>query len=625
MKKAIVLSILTVILVVLACGRQRLPAGNGITMDHFDPYTVTQAELERVRKEQGPDSDTFLVTLMSREMRVAKIHPITPDTLALIRREVDKRNDSLFNAAYDLLEAVNNFDRNYYLSYEKAHHARLVFERLHDTSGLIYAYHAMAFRHRSTIDEVDPVNEKRIAANKQKMIELMKRSKRPDHQATYWYYEMSVSPGTPEFEKRDYAYFEKIYGNMMVYKDRIRNRPLIYNAQNTLAVVYYYKGQIAKSDSMIRLKAVTAPIGYRHVAVADLSYLSTNINRPDSILKYRRKALETYTKDHIDERYFLIETFGALSAAYSAKRDFEKALLYTRKRDSVERETDKINSQIAIRSLDAKYNIDKKNFEIRQKEKQRRWFAILSFIGILLAIVAAALGYYNYKSRRRLEELYEREGDIKRVISHDVLSPLTSLDMLNQRLASSLEKGSKELEMTRRQQAYIQNISALCHNLVGWLWHTKPQGPESNTIKALLDDLLFELEGFVASYDATVRLEIAGDASTVEVPDPNALRTVLRNLLTNSLRHGKSKDVVIKCNRNGGKLRVVLQDDGLEIDADLGATLTRLLNGKTDGRSMSGLGLYLAGKFLASLKGRYWIEPATEVGFNNQHVVEIPV
>ncbi|HLN94783.1 MAG TPA: HAMP domain-containing sensor histidine kinase [Flavobacterium sp.] len=520
-----------------------------------------------------------------------------------------------------LLKSGERFGKDYYQSYREARTAADIFETTKDTDALFYAYRNLAYRYPTDAGMSRMGNKDDTRYYRNQYLNLIKHSKRPNHQLSYCFTLLNDDT----ICALPVEHYERLARQVMKLANEqgVADR---YESSTRLAIsaVYQRKGLQSKVDSMLEFRQRDVRPDYQYLDVFDMTRHSSVKDNPSRYADYIEKAITTYRKNHNDNPNFLVTAYGTLEKNYVLQGDYKKAYYYKGLKDSLANALDIMLAESRMANVEGEFKLKQKETEVTAARKSQMRLLVFSLITGVLAVVAGLLGYYNYRSRRRIEALYERESDIKRVISHDVLSPLASLEMLNRRLLPTIEEGKPATDIIRRQQLYIQNISALCHNLVGWLWHGKSDRPQATNLKPLLDDLLFELDGFVSSYEASITVEFEGDVAHDFVSDPNALRTVLRNLLTNSLRHGKSKTVVVRCEKVGKNIRLVLRDDGTPIDEELAETLHRLLNGKSDGKSMSGLGLYLAGKFLSALKGRYTIMPSEQPPFHNDHIVEIP-
>lgn len=379
-----------------------------------------------------------------------------------------------------------------------------------------------------------------------------------------------------------------------------------------------------QSDSMMQVCVATAPMRRRSRALLDSSYAS-KITTPDQQIAVYLKALAAYERTHIHDNQLLFDIYDCMADAFRRKNDFRNALEYTVLKDSVEAAEALSQKEVAVQTLESRYKVKQKDAELLQKEKERRKFYYLFLMGALVAIITTALGYYNYVTRRKLQALNQQQEDVKRVISHDLLSPLSALEMLNSRMEKSLPNDGSISEGLRRQRLYLHHIQGLCHNLVGWLWHDRSDANQEMALEEVIRGVLLELEAFFASYETKVGYELSGPASELQLSDPNAFRTIVRNLLTNSVRHGKAHVIKMSIDTSPKHLIFRILDDGAVIDTELAKRLGDFLNGQADQRNISGLGLYLAGRFLKRLRGRYEVVPATEDGFSNSHNLLFPL
>jgi|GEM_PF-3194201 len=595
------------------------------THDHIRYYldVCSDKKAQQNLRDLEKSDSVYLNSLLHLELR-AVFNSQAPDRQHL--RELDSllgpQSTKSQKAILHLLKSRAAFGRDYYESYREARASAGLFESTKDTEGLVCAYRNLAYRYPTDASMNQMGNKDDTKYYRNRYVALLKNAKDPHLRLSYLFTLLNDDT----IASRPVRYYEHLATRIMDTANKLGVANKYENSiQLAISAVYQRKKLQGKIDSILEVRQRNSKPNYEYVDLFDMIRHSNNKDDHGNYVRVIESAIASYKRNHIDNPNFLITAYGMLEADFRMHGDFRNAYLYKTKRDSMASIQDVRLAESRMTNVESTYKLKQKETEVEAARKSRQRFVIFSLVTAVLALMAAVLGYYNYRSRRRIEALYERDGDIKRVISHDVLSPLSSLEMLNRQLSSVLDPGSKAVEMTRRQQLYIQNINTLCHNLVGWLWHAKSDRAQAALLGPLLEDLFSELEGFISSYDATVTREVDDRVAEAEVADPNALRTVLRNLLSNSLRHGNSKHVALRFTKEGGKIRIVLSDDGKPIDAELREMLTRLLNGKSDGKSMTGLGMYLAGRFLSTLKGQYHIQPSGEPGFHNEHIVEIPI
>ncbi|HLN96389.1 MAG TPA: HAMP domain-containing sensor histidine kinase [Flavobacterium sp.] len=609
-----------IFLIFFACspGAESTPEAGRLTAHDFHRQ-YSYAEIQKVRQLYGSAHPVALRMMMSHLLYESsrESYP-TRDTLNLIDRLTRQSNDSIFRSVYHILEARYQNKYNRHLCYLHAVKARDFFEATQDTFGMVDAYKILAHRSGTTTDD-GGISASDLKRYEKRLTDLVRSSSHIEHRQ--YYLQSLLISDLKLIKKQDIRYFEGIYRQFEALRpDSI----LLWTGRQNLMMDYYYKEMRVQSDSMMQVCVATAPMRRRSRALLDSSYAS-KITTPDQQIAVYLKALAAYERTHIHDNQLLFDIYDCMADAFRRKNDFRNALEYTVLKDSVEAAEALSQKEVAVQTLESRYKVKQKDAELLQKEKERRKFYYLFLMGALVAIITTALGYYNYVTRRKLQALNQQQEDVKRVISHDLLSPLSALEMLNTRMEKSLPDDGSISEGLRRQRLYLHHIQGLCHNLVGWLWHDRSDANQEMALEEVIRGVLLELEAFFASYETKVGYELSGPASELQLSDPNAFRTIVRNLLTNSVRHGKAHVIKMSIDTSPKHLKFRILDDGAVIDTELAKRLGDFLNGQADQRNISGLGLYLAGRFLKRLRGRYEVVPATEDGFSNSHNLLFPL
>jgi signal transduction histidine kinase len=127
------------------------------------------------------------------------------------------------------------------------------------------------------------------------------------------------------------------------------------------------------------------------------------------------------------------------------------------------------------------------------------------------------------------------------------------------------------------------------------------------------------LTGVVASFDLqakgqaqTLRLDVSPDLPAVEV-DPQRVRQVVANLVSNALRHAASlgSQVVVSAVAKPGEVQVSVADDGPGIaPTDVPYVFDRFWRGDRARAESSGLGLAIARELVWAHGGQIWVENA---------------
>jgi two-component system OmpR family sensor kinase len=226
----------------------------------------------------------------------------------------------------------------------------------------------------------------------------------------------------------------------------------------------------------------------------------------------------------------------------------------------------------------------------------------------------------------RLEELFKAQQRLVADVSHDLRTPLTTiqgnLDLLRRGAADDPETRASTLraiaDETARMRRLVNDLLFLAQADAGLKLYYQP---------VEVDTLLLEMyrQAQVMSQGVTVRLG-AEDQALVS-GDADRLRQLLLNLVDNALKHAPagSGEVTLTLRRGGGWVRVGVEDNGAGIaPEDLPHIFERFYRADPSRSRPSGSGLGLAiAKWVAEAHGGR-IEVESEVGRGSTFTVWLP-
>jgi signal transduction histidine kinase len=214
-----------------------------------------------------------------------------------------------------------------------------------------------------------------------------------------------------------------------------------------------------------------------------------------------------------------------------------------------------------------------------------------------------------------LEGLFDARRELVAWASHDLRTPLASMQAMVEALEDGLADPDRYLPALREQ---VRTLSALVDDLF------ELSRIDSGTLVLELTDT--PLEGLVESCVRTlepeaesrrVRLSARVDGPSTARCAPDKVERVLLNLLTNALRHTPSDgSVAVVLGRANGAVRIAVEDsgDGLPPGADQ-RMFDRFWRGdRARSGGGAGLGLAIARGLVEAQGGRIWAEPGPEGG-----------
>lgn len=252
----------------------------------------------------------------------------------------------------------------------------------------------------------------------------------------------------------------------------------------------------------------------------------------------------------------------------------------------------------------------------RAAEQTRRNSTYLIAINLLLAAfaisIASAFIVLIADIRRRGRELTAARNysddieDMARIATHDIRSPLKQIAFLVEEvLQDSLQNQGKLSEEGREDLDLIKHrtlrVDAMVEETLGLMRTSTLAGQEE-----LVD--LRELVRSIVEIDAPPSLPISIEGADKIRVDKAKLTIVLRNLISNAVKHGRTKDPQLKIRlvQNRKSVEISVEDNGPgieEVHRERIFTLFATLGESSEGPKVDGVGLAMVRKIVRRLGG----------------------
>lgn len=347
-------------------------------------------------------------------------------------------------------------------------------------------------------------------------------------------------------------------------------------------------------------------------------------------LGYHQEALQLLKKSHpidsiaLNPKLYQNINMGELlrtyALAHEETRDFKQAAQYWKNyfthRDSVGK--DEIAGQIS--KLEVQLRTQEKDAAIQSLENERIETAlrlknqrILNGLFATLAILLVTLlGFfvYTYRSKQKAnairvlqlqtdnnleiaKALLDGEERERQRIGRDLHDSLGgALSGIHMQLSESTQQqtsGTLPRAINQLEES-IRELRRISHNMV-------PESLLSNGLDTALQDLC------VASAVNETSIEYQSTDLPSEIPSKiqTNIYRIVQELLTNALRHGKAKKIIVQCLENQGTILLTVEDDGLGFD-----TITTNLT--------AGIGLKNIKRRVDYMQGQFSIESQLNQG-----------
>ncbi|MSU58556.1 MAG: sensor histidine kinase [Pedosphaera sp.] len=200
---------------------------------------------------------------------------------------------------------------------------------------------------------------------------------------------------------------------------------------------------------------------------------------------------------------------------------------------------------------------------------QTWWFLTLAALGILAAVIASVRGVEQKKFQRQLqlagqERALQRERARIAQDLHDELgSSLTRISLLcGLAKADAQQPGQVEAHVKKIAEASNDTVRAL-EEIV---WAVRPG---SDTLQSLVDYLAHFANELFDGQTTRCRLDLPETLPARTLPPDlrHNIFLVVKEALTNVLKHADAKEVRVQVKISGATLEITVQDDGRGVDS----------------------------------------------------------
>jgi signal transduction histidine kinase len=281
----------------------------------------------------------------------------------------------------------------------------------------------------------------------------------------------------------------------------------------------------------------------------------------------------------------------------------------------------------------------------RQRIKQQRLINAV-FFSIIVGMIAISVVYYKQKRKQqrvntlladknaevlkqktdidsqaqKLNELNVLKDRLISVLAHDLRAPLSTLRGLFSLLQDDSITHDQMLEMIPNVLKKLEYTSDFLDTLLFWI-NSQMDNFENSTKNFYLKDIvLFEMENYHEQAAVKgIKLIDNVPGNLLASADPNSIRIVIRNLITNAIKFSKESDTI--------EISATLQDDHRHVitvkDTGVGMSseqLNKLFKSKvnsitgTNNESGTGMGMLFCKDLVEKCSGRIWVNSSPGMG-----------
>ncbi len=218
--------------------------------------------------------------------------------------------------------------------------------------------------------------------------------------------------------------------------------------------------------------------------------------------------------------------------------------------------------------------------------------------------------------RRHLEELNATKDKFFSIIGHDLKSPLNQLLSLSKIIQNELKTGREDevVRMANLLTESARSARSLLENLLDW--SRSQTGKINFSPEPLnLNSITLEVVELNAQNAVQKRIKIKSfiEQNTMVFADKNMLKTILRNLISNSIKFtNNGGEISLHAEQQNGVVIYSVSDNGIGMrEEDIGKLFRIDVNPNKIGESPekgTGLGLILCKEFVEINGGEIWAE-----------------
>lgn len=338
-----------------------------------------------------------------------------------------------------------------------------------------------------------------------------------------------------------------------------------------------------------------------------------------------------------NQKKIQLDIYSKLTEAYLYINDLGNAIDCQNKQIEIQNLILSGAANIKTEQLQAIYEIDEKNNQIAELEKQNKINELsikqhqiiqnIMIFGIILAVFILTIVFWFYRKIRQknneLNEINAAKDKFFTIIAHDLRGPTSALasllDHLNSRFDEFKKAELKEILSTLYKSA--ENVSNLLENLLIWA-QSQVSKIECRPTELKLNQVI---ESAVKGLNQTaenkqIGIKIENNDPLIVFADPDMVQTIIRNILSNAIKYSRRGGSVNVKTALAGKTtaQISITDNGVGIEKSKLANIFEITNTYhtqgTENEKSTGLGLILVKDFVKKNKGTIKIESEKNKG-----------
>lgn len=377
-------------------------------------------------------------------------------------------------------------------------------------------------------------------------------------------------------------------------------------------------------------------------------------------MEARKLALKAFNSSkEINELTIMLACSKFLAELDEKNGDYKSALAFQKIYNTLADSLGDQDYEATLEELKSKFNLEEKEREIlilkKDKELHRAIAnnrTILSYAltgGLILLLLVCVLIYYAYRTTKttrdslalKNKEIEQQKNDLDKlnkekdrffsILSHDLRSPLSALKGLSYLLVHHGEfltlDESKEIK--KKIDNSLDNLTELINNILEWSMTTSKKRKwtfDKLDATALIQKNLSLYQSIAESKDVRL-VHTSTEKNIVGYADYQAIDTVVRNLLSNSIKFSHSNsEVIIKTTVDDHAVMISVKDYGVGIPPELQEKLFTMNSSAqmgTKNEKGTGIGLLLCKELMEENGGTITAKSIPDEG--SEFTISFPI
>ncbi len=407
------------------------------------------------------------------------------------------------------------------------------------------------------------------------------------------------------------------------------------------ALFYFRQNYMAHSGKEVD----PALVWIDHINLSDV-YIE--MKRYDSALYFSEKSMEIAVALH--SRSKQADGYSVLSKLYGRKGDYKRAYEYMQQWYALDTALVNGSTQQTIAELQERFNAKEREAEnkllLAKVEQEQFRINLISIVAVVLALFLGVIVFALFKIRRfnrqlrenneligkqneKLSLLNQEKNQLISVVSHDLNSPFATISMWSQVLES------EESAMSADQQKAIRRIKEAGmqgQQLIQRILDVERSDIAQYQLQLQNIDLIPVVDTVCDAFTPMAgrkSIQIVREYRPAPVElltDPNLIRRVLENLISNALKFSEEgARIWIDLKAAEDSILITVKDEGVGISSeDLPRVFSRYGNissRATAGEKSNGIGLSIVKRIIDELNGTIRCQSA--LGLGTSFIIEL--